>query len=388
MAKALINSNMLVWASERAGMSAEAISERIKSPMDRVELWLSGDDTPTFRQAQKLAGILHIPFGFLFLDTPPEEDLPLPDLRTVGSDPARNLDTNFRDLLKDVLFKRDWFREYLDQLNGEPLHFVGSFGAKADPNDVAADMRQVLFGPDAAMPEARNWEEYLVELMRAADASGIWVMRSGIVGNNTHRPLAVEQFRGFAISDPIVPLIFINGRDAKAAQIFTLAHELAHIWLGQSGISNVFIGEVDFGVHRALERQCNQIAAEFLVPAETLRDRWDPDRPFSMNVDLNARAFRVSRVVIGRRAFDLALCPENEYRALYATESARWTRDAQAGGDGGDFYRTMTVRNGNRFTNSVVNQAISGQMLFRQAATLLNTQPASLVEYHRRRQAA
>src|SRR5699024_3916533 len=105
----------------------------------------------------------------------------------------------------------------------------------------------------------------------------IWVMRNGVVGNNTHRPLSVQQFRGFAISDPVVPLIFINGKDAKAAQIFTFAHELAHIWLGSTGISNVLIGETDYGVHSALERKCNKIAAEFLVPEAGFAAQWHAD---------------------------------------------------------------------------------------------------------------
>jgi len=388
MAKALVNNAMLAWASERAGMPAEEISERMGASLDRVNAWLSGEDKPTFRQAQTLAGILNVPFGFLFLEHPPVEEIPLPDLRTVGGDPARKLDLNFRDLLKDVLFKRDWFRDFLEQIDGEPLPFVGSFGLDANPKDVAKNMRETLLGADGALPPARNWEAYLSELMKAAEAAGIWVMRNGIVGSNTHRPLSVAQFRGFAISDPLVPLIFINGRDAKAAQIFTLAHELAHIWLGESGISNVNIGQVDFGVHRALERKCNQIAAEFLVPADVFRQHWQADRSFNENIEWNTRQFRVSRVVIGRRAFDLRLCTDDEYRQLYATERAQWERDDEAAGGGGDFYRTLPMRNGQRFTNSVVNQAISGQLLLRQAAALLNTQPASVVKFYRKRQAA
>lgn len=388
MAKALINNEMLSWASDRAGADVDALSERLNVSADRIIKWLAGEEQPTFRQAQTLAAALYIPFGFLFLQKPPQEDTPLPDLRTVGSDPARALDLNFRDLLKDILFKRDWFKDFIEEIDGSPLPFVGRYSLTDNPKTVATNMREVLFGSEGSLPAARNGDAYLSELMKAAEAVGIWVMRNGVVGSNTRRPLSVQQFRGFAISDPAIPLVFINGRDAKAAQIFTLAHELAHIWLGESGISNVQLGEIDFGVHRALERQCNKIAAEFLVPEAFLRAQWRQDFTFASNLDNNVRLFRVSRVVIARRAFDLGLCAEDDYRRLYAIERAQWDKDEQADGSGGDFYKTLPVRNGSRFTNSVVNQAISGRLLLRQAAALLNTQPASLVKFHQKRRAA
>lgn len=387
MTKALINHDMLAWASDRAGIDAEGLAVRLKVDFAKVETWLAGSDRPTFRQAQKAANLLQVPFGFLFLHNPPADELPLPDLRTVGGDPARSLDLNFRDLLRDVIFKRDWYRDYVADLEGEEFAFVGSFDVADDPATVAKSMREVLFGQVAEPPPAANWENHLANLMKAAEAAGIWVMRNGIVGSNTHRPLSVKQFRGFAISDRLVPLVFVNGRDARAAQIFTLAHELAHIWLGQSGISNVDIGEFDYGTHRQLERKCNAIAAEFLVPEVRFRERWLATRNFVENVDTNSRLFKVSRVVIARRALDLGLAERDEYGAFFAAEAARWQRDDDTSG-GGDFYRVLPIRNGARFTSSVVGEAVSGRLLLRQAAALLNTQPASIMKFHRKQQAA
>lgn len=386
MSKALTNNAMLQWAMQRAGLPPEVVAKRLNVSADRLTSWLEGADRPTFKQAQDLASVLHVPFGYLFLEQPPAEELPIPDLRTVGNDPARRLDINFRDLLSDVLFKRDWFREYLEESDDRKLPFVGSFQADADPKNVAADMRKVLFGA-GEMPAARTWEEHLRNLMTSAEDAGIWVMRNGVVGNNTHRPLSVQQFRGFAISDPIAPLIFINGKDAKAAQIFTFAHELAHIWLGSTGISNVLIGEADYGVHSAIERKCNRIAAEFLVPEAGFAAQWRSDDTLNSNADRLSRHYRVSRIVIVRRAFDLGLIDAAEYRTFYAQESARWQTD-NVDSSGGDFNRTLPMRNGSRFTQSVVRQAMSGRLLLRHAAALLNTQPASLVKFHQKLQAA
>lgn len=386
MTKALINSDMIVWAADRAGITAEAVSEKMKADPGHVAEWFEGSDQPSFAQAQKLAKLLHIPFGFLYLKRPPTEDLPIPDLRTVGGDPATNLDHNFRDLLKDVMFKRDWYRDFCIEIDGDELPFVSSFNLKSNPADVALDMKRVLFrGEDFNLKSVANWEAYLTVLMKRSEDAGIWVMRNGVVGSNTTRGLSVSQFRGFAISDTIVPLIFINGADAKAAQIFTLAHELAHIWLGESGISNVRIGDTDYGTHRALERHCNQIAAEFLVPADSLIARWVGSHSAGSNIDANCRYFRVSRIVIARRAYDLDLISEDQYKRYYSVESRKWEEET---GSGGDFYKTLPVRNGGRFTNSVVNEAVSGRLLLRQAAALLNTQPGSVMKFHSRRQAA
>ncbi len=386
MTKALINSDIIVWAASRADMTAEDVSEKLRVATDQVISWFEGVDQPSFAQAQKLAKCLHIPFGFLYLRRPPAEDLPIPDLRTVGGDPTTNLDHNFRDLLKDILFKRDWYRDFCIEIDGDELPFVSSFSLKDSPVEIARDMKRVLFrDEDFDLKSVSTWETYLSLLMKKSEDAGIWVMRNGVVGNNTSRGLSVSQFRGFAISDKIIPLIFINGADAKAAQIFTLAHELAHIWLGESGISNVRIGETDYGTHRALEQRCNQIAAEFLVPASELVARWSEMNQAGASIDANARHFRVSRIVIARRAYDLGLIKEDEYKRYYAVETRKWDED---GGSGGDFYKTLPVRNGGRFTNSVVNEAVSGRLLLRQAAALLNTQPGSVMKFHSRRQAA
>ena len=113
---------------------------------------------------------------------------------------------------------------------------------------------------------SHTWDEFLRELTRSAEATGILVMRSGIVGGNTRRKLSVNEFRGFVISDDLAPLVFINGRDSKAAQIFTLVHELVHVWIDRSGISNPDPKDVPAELRNTVETFCNSVAAEVLVP--------------------------------------------------------------------------------------------------------------------------
>ncbi|RFB82419.1 DNA-binding protein [Rhizobium leguminosarum bv. trifolii] len=380
MTDAMINEKVLAWAVDRAEIPLDVVAKKINVKPERLATWIGGNERPTFRQAQSLSSVLHIPFGYLFLNEPPEEKLAIPDLRTVGGDPARRLDLNFRDLLSDVLFKRDWFRDFIQDHAGHELNFVGKYNAGDSARVIADDMRLTLHG-EKGPPKTGSWEEHLRMLIDRAEAAGIWVMRNGIVGSNTHRPLSVSQFRGFAIADKVVPLIFINGKDAKAAQIFTFAHELAHLWLGESGVSNVQLGEADYGVHQKIERKCNEIAAEFLIPAAGFPSQWRGSDTLSDNADRLSRIYKVSRIVIVRRALDLGLIDQASYSRFYATEAARWS-DAPTS-EGGSFHNNLPLRNGQRFTRAVVNQAVSGGMLLRHAASLLNAQPTAILSYHK-----
>ncbi|AJC81755.1 hypothetical protein IE4803_PA00111 (plasmid) [Rhizobium etli bv. phaseoli str. IE4803] len=380
MTDAMINEKVLAWAVDRAEIPLDVVAKKVNVKPERLATWLEGEERPTFRQAQNLSSILHIPFGYLFLKEPPEEKVAIPDLRTVGGDPARRLDLNFRDLLSDVLFKQDWFRDFIQDHAGHQLGFVGKYQASDNTRVIAANMRQVLYGEEGP-PRTGNWEEHLRMLIDKAEGAGIWVMRNGIVGSNTHRPLSVSQFRGFAIADKVVPLIFINGKDAKAAQIFTFAHELAHLWLGESGVSNVELGDADYGVHQKIERKCNEIAAEFLIPAAGFPTQWRAADTLSDNADRLSRVYKVSRIVVVRRALDLGLIDQTTYGRFYAIEAARWN-DAPAG-EGGSFHNNLPLRNGQRFTRAVVNQAVSGAMLLRHAASLLNAQPTTILSYHK-----
>src|SRR5690606_8944895 len=131
-----------------------------------------------------------------------------------------------------------------------------------------------------------------------ADDAGILVMCSGVVQNNNYRKLDVGEFRGFAMTDPLAPLVFINGADTKAAQMFTLAHELAHIWAGQDALSDA---DASVESDHEAERWCNGVAAELLVPLELVTEA-DPggNNPRNRAAHI-ARRFKVSTLVALRR---------------------------------------------------------------------------------------
>jgi Zn-dependent peptidase ImmA (M78 family) len=331
--------------------------------------WETGESRPTFRQAQKLAQSLHTPFGYLFLAEPPIEDLPLPDLRTVGGAPVPRPSVDLLDTIRQSMQRQAWYLEHLHDQGAEPLPFVGRFTPDASVLDVVADMRAVL-GMDLAQGQPTK-DAYLRQLIEAAEAAGILVMRSGIVGNNTRRPLDVSEFRGFAISHLLAPLVFVNSADALSARLFTLLHELAHVWLGSSGISNASPGNT-----RREEAFCNAVAGEFLAPRDVFMALWNASTAeLPVRVAELAQRFHVSSLVIMRRALDLGLVNHATYWQHYQAELAAFRNKP---GGGGSFYRNASSKNSKRFARAVLAEALSGRLLLRDAGRLLGVQPGKL----------
>lgn len=332
--------------------------------------WEAGESRPTFRQAQQWADRAHIPFGFLFLKAPPQEALPLPDLRTVGGDTPVSPSVDLLDTVRDVLRKQAWYLDYLAEQEREALPFVGKFSSADAVGDVVADLRQVL---GVLAPPKKGGDEYMRRLLAGADAAGILVMRSGIVGSNTHRKLDVGEFRGFAISDKYAPVVFINIADAPAARLFTLIHELAHIWIGSSGISSVSPAD-----NRKVETFCNAVAGEFLVPESLFRERWKNAVNWTAQLPELATGFHVSKLVIARRACDMGFISRDAYVAFYLAELKAY-QDQKGGG--GNFYRSAESKNSKRFSRAVLSEALSGRLLLREAGKLLGVQPAKVRTY-------
>lgn len=338
--------------------------------------FLQGFITPT--QAEKLAKMADIPFGFLFLDKPPQLQSPaLPDFRTTQD--AVPLSRNFFDTLADIQTKVDWYREYLANIGALPeyLPFVGKFPLQNNPSveAVIADMRSTLKVSNAA--EWRNKggnSSYFSHLYKQLESVGILVFNNGVVKNNNNRPLDVHEFRGFAIADKQVPVIFVNNADAKSAQLFTLLHEATHIWIGESAISNPSPKE-----EQQAERFCNRVAAEFLVPGEMLQHEWGKNDEAD-RLDKLASYFCVSKQVIAIKAVQLGLMSPSGWLELREAE-LRGKRENSGGG--GNFYRVLPIRNSKRLTDAVVCAAMNNQLLLRDAGHLLNIQPATVLSLYR-----
>ncbi len=361
--RATVRPGLLAWARDRSGVSAE----RLASKFPALDAWESGARHPTLKQLEAFAAATHTPVGYLFLPEPPEERLPLPDFRTVGDISVGHASPDLLDTVYQCQQRQEWYRGY-SQLHGEPpIPFVATLSTDDDVARAAHQMRATLaFDP---IERGRTWSDALRRLIGEAEEHGVLVMVSGIVGGNTHRKLDPDEFRGFALSDELAPLIFVNGADTKAAQIFTLAHELVHLWLGQSAVSDADMATTSTNV---TERWCNQVAAEFLVPVDRLRESDIDLGRLTDELERLAREFKVSTLVALRRIFDADMLTQKEYRTAYAKELDRVRAlMGQRASGGGDFYKTQPVRVGKRFARALIESTLEGHTLHRDAFRML-----------------
>jgi Zn-dependent peptidase ImmA (M78 family) len=355
---------ILRWAIERSGRDAEDLKRRFPKLKD----WLNRKAQPTLRQLQDFASATYTPFGCFFLDTPPEERLLIPDFRTRRPAALRKPSGNLLDTLYLCQQRQAWYEDFVLEEGLDPVPVVGSLRRMTPIEDAARAIREAIHFDLEARRQYSTWTEALRRFIEAVEEIGVLVMVSGVVGSNTHRRLDPEEFRGFALSDPRAPLIFINGADTKAAQMFTLAHELAHLALGQSALSDA---EASIFPDEETERWSNQVAAEVLVPLATLRDELRPAEPWQSATTRLARRFKVSSLVILRRLFEVGAFPsEQQFWRAYREERER-VRELAGGGEGGDFYRTLGARASKRFEHALVVSALSGRTTLTEAMRLL-----------------
>ncbi len=368
---------MLRWAIERSRFEEDAIVYSVPQLKD----WLAGENHPTIKQLEKFAKAVRVPLGYLFLPEPPEEKLPIPDFRTVE---PRNLERPSPDLLDTIYTmqrRQDWLREDCIECEAEPLEFVGSAKITDDPSAIGREMRLAIGLTDGRAARIKTWELAIGELRRLIEELGVIAVINGVVGNNGQRKLDVKEFRGFALSDPYAPAIFVNGADAKSAQIFTLAHELAHLWLGQSALTDV---GVESKHNNKVETWCDKAAAEFLVPAQELHFAWKRLRDTSSPFLEGAREFKVSPIVIGRRAMDLNLVSKKEFFTFYDTYTNQERQKKESATGGGNFYRTQNNRIGKMFARRVVFAALDGRVSFKEAYSLTGIHGGAFQEYAKR----
>ena len=363
-----VQPDLFRWARERAGYNLDDLAK----PFPKLNEWERGKVQPTFKQLAAFAKKTHTPFGFFFLDNPPVERVPIPDFRTVANIQVEHPSPNLLDTIYLCQQRQDWYRDFARSIHDSELDFVGSAKLVDDIVRTAATMRERLGFDIEERRQFATWTDALRDFIAQSDALRVLVMVSGVVGSNSHRKLDPQEFRGFALSDPLAPLVFINGADTKAAQMFTLAHELAHLWLGESGISD---SEARIAPDQAVERWCNRVAAELLVPLEELRRALEKVIDPRNAVQPLARRFKVSTLVILRRLYDAGQLTRDELWAVYDEELSRLRQFSK--GSGGDFYLTLGARVSKRFARAVVVSALEGRSSFTESFRMLGLKKMS-----------
>ena len=365
MIRVAVKPELLRWARERSGLAQEDLAAR--SRFGKLPEWESGRTKPTLKQVEAFADAVHIPVGYLFLEAPPEETVPIPDFRTVAGEPLTRPSPDLLETIQICQERQSWYRDFARGAQQPELGFVGSETVDTPPETTAARMRETLDFDVRSRRTCPTWADALRLFIRRADDSGILVMVSGVVGSNNNRRLDPGEFRGFALSDLLAPLVFVNGSDAKAAQMFTLAHELAHVWLGTDALSNMQATPAT-GFRRE-EVWCNAVAAEFLVPSTELHSELRSSEPTPETVQRLTRAFKVSALVVLRRLLDTGWLERAAFDILWAREIER-IRD-EVGSRGGNFYNNTFARVSRRFARALVASTMEGRTLYRDAFRML-----------------
>ncbi len=352
----------------------------MKVKLDRLRDWESSGRI-SLAQADRMARHTRTPLGYLFLKAPPEEDLSIPDYRTfAGGAPARP-SPDLLDTIHLMRRRQAWMRDELVEVGADPLPFVGNSRGQSSSDAVAEAMRTALSLSAGWAATQPNWTSALRHLRDRAEEAGVLIVFNGIVGNNTSRKLDRSEFQGFALVDSHAPLVFVNAADFKTAQMFTLAHELAHLFVGAPGVSS--LGDLE-QPHHDTERFCNAVAAEFLVPAEEMADQWVPAAQAEEALQAAARRFKVSIVVAARRAVHLGLIRPSEFRRFYE----RHTGAMKPSSGGGDFWNNQNTRIGRRFGSAVYRAVVAGRLTYREAYALTGLRGDTFDKLLRRMEAA
>jgi Zn-dependent peptidase ImmA (M78 family) len=266
--------------------------------------------------------------------------------------------------------RQSWYRDFIieNELDGWSKSYVATIDE--DPLVVAKRIRAAIQWFPKPDRQKQNRGQLLAVLTSAIEKLGILVMRSGIVESNTRRKLDCKEFRGFALYDPIAPLVFVNSTDHPAAQIFTLAHELVHIWLRQSALDDIDLTSI-----QTTEHFCNRVAAELLVPMDTFVDIWTQSESLDTNLMRAVTTFGVSHSVVLIRAFDAGFITQAELTT--GLTEAKSFSEATSKTGGGNYYYLMRSRLGQPFLEAVIHSARSGSTLMRDAYGLLGIQKHS-----------
>lgn len=363
---------VLRWALHRGGLDESSLAEVHAD----AHAWLRGEKQPTLKQLEGVARKAHVPYGMLFLPVPPPpEGVPIPDMRTPASAGIGEPSPELLDVLRVCQLRQDWYRDHMLAIGAEPVALVGSASVNEDPEVVGRRLRAALHLDD--LPSGGTPEKFRSALISALEHHGVLVMLSGYAGGNTRRALDPQEFRGFALTDDLAPVIFVNGAEAKTAQNFTLLHEAAHLLIGHSALSDA--RPTRDGPSE--EVWCNRVAAAALVPlaiVDSYRER--AARDAGEAVTALARACKVSRVVAALRMKAAGLLSQPAVDEMLVDLEAERGRTARPAQDGGDYYRNARYRLGVPFVNAVVASTREGATSYRDAFRLLGTHKRAVMD--------
>jgi Zn-dependent peptidase ImmA (M78 family)/transcriptional regulator with XRE-family HTH domain len=376
--KAYITPNVLKWARESARMTEEIAAAKVSVSSDKLKEWETGTSQPTIKQAQTLAKAYKRPFALFFLPEIPRDFQPLQDFR---SNDSKALGTGSIFIIREIQQKQAWMSD-VNEKNNEPKGpFVGRFSINDNPITVAKDILKTL----GINPARYTNDNPIKEWIDKAETLGIFISRTSFI--HSRLKLDSEELQGFAIADPYAPFVFINSDDWNAPQLFTLVHELAHIWIAATGISNDIEPSLKLkDKFHPVELFCNEVAANTLIPSEI----FNSVKPLVFNsakevfnesrkLGVSTFAFLVRALNLNLISFDkyktLKQAADFEFRDFLKREEEKIAKEKAKEKKGGpNYYLLQLNKNSRLFTQTVLDAFRGGFIEPTQASTLLNVQ--------------
>ena len=366
-----VNTLLLRWICEGSGQPEEELSERFGD----LPRWLDGSLMPTMAEAEGFADAMGVPIESLFYWTPSSDVLPFRDLRTHGGGGPAPQSEGLMETIHLCELRQEWYREYARDTGVPEVRHVGCAKADMDPAFVAGMMREKYAFGVHHRRECSDWEDALRLLARNAEAEGVLVMASATVGGDPGRPLDPGEFGGFALPDPLAPVVFVNGAAPGGLTLLALAHELAHVWLGVAGLSDA--GAVAGAGAREEEAWCDAVAHQFLMPREALSLELVDGEPLRDCLARLARTFKVGAPVALARLRAMRRIGGDEFER--ARKAERLRADGPGDGNGGRRYHDP-VSAGRRFTGALVSRTLEGKTLYAEAYRLLGDKNPRTIE--------
>lgn len=370
--QAYINSQILKWARTSAKITQEKAAKKINVSIERIDEWESGVSFPTIRQAKILSSYYKRPFAILFLPEVPKDFQPLKDFRSKSS---KEISTSTLFIIREIQEKQSWLSEIKKENKESKNTNVGKFTYKDDPKLVAQDILNTL----KINPEQYELKNPIMEWVQKSEFNGIFISKTSFL--NSRQTLDSTEFQGFAIADSYAPFIFINSSDWNTSQLFTLVHELAHIWIAETGISNqTEFNDYTIKANDPIEAFCNKVSANALMPESYLKtisiDSFQtPEVIFKYSKRLGVSSFAF---II--RAYSLKIINKSTYENLKKEsqksfeaylEKEKIKKENSKGVP--NYYLLQLNRNSKSFTQNVLDAYHGGHIAPNLASTLLNT---------------
>lgn len=370
--KAYITPKILKWARESAKMTLEVAASKVNKTAEQLEEWEEGNNHPTIKQAEKLAKVYKRPFSLFFLPEIPNDFQPLQDFRKSDS---KGLTTGSIFIIREIQQKQSWLSEVIEDNGDSPLPFIGKYNVLSSPKIVANDIISTLEIQEDFSQESSPIKYWIDKI----EAKGIYVSRTSFI----HPKLLLDknELQGFAIADEFAPFVFINSQDWDAPQLFTLIHELAHLWIAETGISNDI--ELESKNSNPIEMFCNEVAANVLMPESIIKNLDISVFDNSKSVYKKARLMGVSSLALLVRSMKLSVISIRRYNDLknevqvdfeefLKKEEEKKLRAKEREG-GPNPYLLRVNKNSRLFTQFVLDAFRGGSIEPTQASTLLNT---------------